>query len=71
MLQKVEDHENLRRDTNSKAIINTDNSSFAIHQKKRTETRQQRERINRLEKEVSGINEKLELILSKLDKISG
>ena len=50
---KVEGHENLVRDENSSAIINTDKSSYEVYMKKVTTRRTEKETVRGLVREVT------------------
>lgn len=69
MRVKVEDHKNLERDVNTKAVINTDSLAYYENKKKRKAAKEQAERLNNLEANVERLNITMENILSKLDQI--
>lgn len=58
------ENSSLIRDLNSKAVLSTDRTAFDKYLKQKEE----KERINRLEKDVNEIKGMLELILSKIEK---
>lgn len=58
------ENSSLIRDLNSKAVLSTDKTAFDKYLKQKEE----KERINRLERDVNEIKSMLELILSKIEK---
>lgn len=58
------ENSSLIRDLNSKAVLSTDRTAFDKYLKQKEE----KERINRLERDVNEIKSMLELILSKIEK---
>ena len=58
------ENSSLIRDLNSKAVLSTDRTAFDKYLKQKEE----KERINILERDVNEIKSMLELILSKIEK---
>ena len=74
-LLKVTDHPGLMRDTNTGAVINTDQTKLkrALEQRRRAQAQQNKvtdldNRVLNLENNVNDINAKLDTILSLLSK---
>ena len=63
-LLKVKDHDNLAKDTRSKAVISTDEVGYraALIAKER------RKKLDKLENDVSDLKNMLSMIIQKLDK---
>lgn len=68
MFLKIDGKENLVRDARSMAVINTDRNAFECAKKLRQEKTLQKEKLEQLETKVQNIEEKIDLILSLLDK---
>tara|TARA_Y200000002_G_C22671019_1_gene660032 strand:+ start:549 stop:779 length:231 start_codon:yes stop_codon:yes gene_type:complete len=66
---KVEGHENLVRDENSSAIINTDKSSYEVYMKKVTTRRTEKETVRGLVREVNELREDFKEIKNLLTKM--
>tara|TARA_Y100000996_G_C22308539_1_gene555217 strand:+ start:208 stop:438 length:231 start_codon:yes stop_codon:yes gene_type:complete len=66
---KVEGHENLVRDENSNAIINTDKSSYEVYMKKVTARRTEKAQIRGLVREVNELREDFKEIKNLLTKM--
>jgi hypothetical protein len=62
---KVKDHENLRRDKFSNAVINVDKQEYAIYMKRR----QKSERIEYLEQKVSNLQNDIQDIKQMLQQL--
>jgi len=72
MFAKVKDHDNLVRDMNSKAILNTDRLALQEHMQKRelakkelSEKIEAKQRLNKIENEMSEIKDLLRELISK------
>ena len=65
---KVKGFEGLIRDTQTTAILNTNKEERELYLKRRNRQRENEERLNKLEKDVSALNEKLDLILKYVQK---
>ena len=66
---KVEGHENLVRDKNNKAIINTDKSSYESYMKKVVTRRAEKETVRGLVREVNELREDFKEIKNLLTKM--
>ena len=66
---RVEGHENLVRDENSSAIINTDKSSYEVYMKKVTTRRTEKETVRGLVREVNELREDFKEIKNLLTKM--
>ena len=71
MFAKVKDHENLVRDMNSKAILNTDRLALQEYYQKRelakkelSEKTESKQRLDKIENEMSEIKELLRMMVS-------
>lgn len=64
---KVEGHSYLVRDTESNAIINRDRGSYDHYKKLRRTRGNEKERLDRLENDVSEIKELLRQLIDKKD----
>ncbi len=64
--KQVEGRNDLFRDMDSGAIINTDRSAFLNYREKRKQKLKEMERINKLESDVSDIKSLLHTIIDKL-----
>lgn len=65
---KVKGFEGLIRDPQTTAILNTNKEERELYLKRRNRQRENEERLNKLEKDVSALNEKLDLILKYVQK---
>jgi hypothetical protein len=72
MFAKVKDHDNLVRDMNSKAILNTDRLALQEYMQKRelakkelSEKIEAKQRLNKIENEMSEIKDLLRELISK------
>jgi hypothetical protein len=72
MFAKVKDHENLVRDMNSKAILNTDKLALQEYYKKRelakkelAEKNESKQRLDKIENEMSEIKDLLRELIGK------
>jgi hypothetical protein len=66
MKVKVENHEELVRDTTNKAVLNTDLSSLEAYRARRDKERQKDEEVKTLKQEIDEIKQVLNLIVEKL-----
>lgn len=69
MKLKVKDHNNLVRDSENMAILNTNKEAINYHNRKMMELKEkeeQREQINTLKQEVSDIKQLLQQIIERL-----
>ena len=66
---KVEGHENLVRDKNNNAIINTDKSSYESYMKKVVTRRAEKETVRGLVREVNELREDFKEIKNLLSKM--
>jgi len=66
---KVEGHENLVRDKNNNAIINTDKSSYESYMKKVVTRRAEKETVRGLVREVNELREDFKEIKNLLTKM--
>ena len=67
-MMKVKDHQNLQRDPNSKAIINTDVAALQEHKSKKKMidgVSQNSERITRLENDMMDIKSMLSILINR------
>lgn len=68
---KIEDRNDLIKDSSSKAILNSDISTlneYKMKKKQQQELSNQKNSINKLEEKVSKIEDKLDLIIQLLEK---
>lgn len=65
---KVKGFEGLVRDPQTTAILNTNKEERELYLKRRNLQRENEERLNKLEKDVSSLNNKLDLILEYLKR---
>jgi len=72
MFAKVKDHDNLIRDMNSKAILNTDKLALQEYQKKRelakkelSEKTESKQRLDKIENEMSEIKDLLRELIGR------
>ena len=68
-LIKVVDHDNLRRDPTTNAIIDTDTSAYNNYLSQRESRLRQKEQITRLEDRINNIDSDLSDIKSLLTKL--
>lgn len=66
MLQKVKGHTNLMRDKRTGAILNMDRAGIAQAKARKSAQKEQAERIDNLEKEITEIKSLLSQIAEKL-----
>jgi len=66
----IENESGLVRDTQSRAILVTDYSAAAAWKRKQDRERSQLERIDNLEKEVSDLHSKMDLLIDLVRKQS-
>lgn len=66
MKLKVQDHENLVKDTVTKAVLNTDLTSLQAYRAQRNKQRQRDGEIERLKEDVSEIKSILQLLVEKI-----
>lgn len=62
---KIENHEELVRDTRTNAILNTDNDALASYRARRDKERQLREDVEGLKTDMSEIKELLKQIVNR------
>lgn len=65
---KVKDRQNLIRDENSKAIINTDRLAYEKYVAKKKQEEQTEERLLALESDINSIKSNMDLILKLLQE---
>jgi len=70
-MHRVEGRTDLRRDPNSKAIINIDEKSYESVRQMRENRKKERLKMQTLESEVSEMKDILGKILNKLEKDDG
>ena len=63
---KVQDHENLVKDTVTKAVLNTDLTSLEAYRAHRNKQRQKDDEIVRLKEDVKEIKDILQLLVEKI-----
>ena len=68
MYYKIIDHPNLVRDATSKAVLNIDHNSKVAFLASREVRRNEKSRIDRLEKDIESMEKKLDMILGLLQK---
>ena len=66
MKLKVKDHENLVKDTETKAVLNTDLTSLQAYRAHRNKQRQKDGEIERLKEDVKEIKDILQLLVEKI-----
>lgn len=66
MKVKVENHEELVRDTETQAVLNTDLSSLEAYRARRDKERQKDEEVKTLKQEIDEIKQVLNLIVEKI-----
>lgn len=66
MKLKVKDHENLVKDTETKAVLNTDLTSLEAYRAHRNKQRQKDGEIERLKEDVKEIKDILQLLVEKI-----
>ena len=66
MKLKVKDHENLVKDTVTKAVLNTDLTSLQAYRAHRNKQRQKDGEIERLKEDVKEIKDILQLLVEKI-----
>ena len=66
MYQKVEGHTELRRDTESGAVINNDTTAYQNYIAMRNEKLKEKNRIDDLEEEIGEIKSLLKELINKL-----
>lgn len=66
MKLKVQDHENLVKDTETKAVLNTDLTSLQAYRAHRNKQRQKDGEIERLKEDVKEIKDILQLLVEKI-----
>ena len=66
MKVKVQDHENLVKDTVTKAVLNTDLTSLEAYRAHRNKQRQKDGEIERLKEDVKEIKDILQLLVEKI-----
>lgn len=66
MKLKVKDHENLVKDTETKAVLNTDLTSLEAYRAHRNKQRQKDNEIERLKEDVKEIKDILQLLVEKI-----
>lgn len=66
MKVKVKDHENLVKDTETKAVLNTDLTSLEAYRAHRNKQRQKDGEIERLKEDVKEIKDILQLLVEKI-----
>lgn len=65
---KVEDNENLRRDKNTNAVLNVDNSGLVAYRKQREQLKKMKHSASKIEKLESDVQEIKSLLLKLLDR---
>jgi hypothetical protein len=68
-LVKVLDHENLRRDPDTGAVIDVDQTAYASYLQAKQNRRQQQDRINHLETRINSFESNLQDIKHLLHKL--
>lgn len=63
---KIKDHEELLRDTESQAVINTDMSSLELYRARRERERNKDSEISSLKQEINEIKDILKLLVEKI-----
>jgi len=66
MKLKVKDHENLVKDTQTKAVLNTDLTSLQAYRAHRNKQRKKDGEIERLKEDVKEIKDILQLLVEKI-----
>lgn len=66
MKLKVQDHENLVKDTVTKAVLNTDLTSLQAYRAQRDKQRQKDREIEHLKEDVREIKDILQLLVEKI-----
>ena len=66
MKLKVKDHENLVKDTETKAVLNTDLTSLEAYRAHRNKQRQKDNEIETLKEDVKEIKNILQLLVEKI-----
>lgn len=66
MKLKVKDHENLVKDTETKAVLNTDLTSLEAYRAHRNKQRQKDNEIETLKEDVKEIKDILQLLVEKI-----
>jgi hypothetical protein len=66
MKLKVQDHENLVKDTETKAVLNTDLTSLQAYRAQRDKQRQKDAEISRLRQEMNEMKDILNLLVEKI-----
>jgi hypothetical protein len=66
MKLKVKDHENLVKDTETKAVLNTDLTSLQAYRAHRNKQRQKDNEIETLKEDVKEIKDILQLLVEKI-----
>ena len=66
MKLKVKDHENLVKDTETKAVLNTDLTSLEAYRAHRNKQRQKDDEIETLKEDVKEIKDILQLLVEKI-----
>ena len=64
---KIENHEDLIRDSETQAVLNVDSSSLAQYKMRREQERQKKKEIEHLKSEVSEIKELLYQLINRDD----
>ena len=67
-LIRVEDHNNLGRDPESNAIVNTDRHAFEGYIKARAEARKKRDEVLDLKDEITELKSMLQVLVEKSNK---
>ena len=67
MLQKVEGHETLVRDTETGAIINTDSTQLSEYMKRRNDAMKRHNEIEQLKSDVSEMKQMMKKIMDVLN----
>lgn len=69
MSLKVENEPHLVRDVHSKAIINADHNGYISYMSKKQKFKEEREKVSRLEAEMSSVKNDVEEIKSMLSSL--
>lgn len=68
-LNRVLDHENLRKDPRSKVVLNTDSKALKDYSDKKAIAEMSREKIKEQETRIEAIEEKMDRVLSILEHL--
>lgn len=62
--RKVQDHDNLVRDTHSKAVINTDRAALENHRRKQNRINRLEQRQNKIESDLDEIKSMISVLIN-------